>query len=197
MRNESFAVPSVPQPPGPPQLPPSSIQRNPAKRGISQGPGILPSPAQGSGSGVRSALPRPAGTFGSALPVPATRRSTRVPKVAKESAAGVKSVTTNVSSAVQTANVGVSEKKVVGLSALEASIVEKNLPVAPAAVSVSSENVTMERPKGKLGGAQRVNRNGDTKKVLGFYCFLMYRLKLPIVQLVLRHRHSLHYRKKN
>ena len=80
---------------------------------------------------------------------------------------GVKSVTTNVPSAVQTLNVGVSEKKA-AQSTLESLIVEKNLPVAPA-VSVSSENVTMERPKGKLGGAQRVNRNGDTKKVLGFY----------------------------
>ena len=31
-----------------------------------------------------------------------------------------------------------------------------------------TENVTMDRPKGKLGGAQRVNRNAttETKKVL-------------------------------
>lgn len=40
--------------------------------------------------------------------------------------------------------------------------------VAPPPPPPPIENVTMDRPKGKLGGAQRVNRNGstETKKVL-------------------------------
>ena len=34
------------------------------------------------------------------------------------------------------------------------------------------EHVTMDRRKGKLGGAQRVNRNGDNRKVRKFLRYI-------------------------
>ena len=166
MRNESFAVPAIPIPPGPPQLPPS-IQRNNNKRFISLNTSVPPSPAQPPPSVARSALPRPTGGFGSALPVRATRRSTRGANSAKIPPAGVKSAATNIATTSLAAqNIqSVPEKKTL-LNGYDAPPVNEKI-VAPAAVSdiPPPENVTMERPKGKLGGAQRVNRNGDNKKV--------------------------------
>jgi hypothetical protein len=155
VRNESFAVPIVPIPPGPPQLPPS-IQRNNTKR-FPLNTSVLPSPAQPPPSVVRSSLPRPSGVFGStSLPVPA-RRSTRQPKA---------SVTTPIvaptSKVNTTTNVGqhvvppVEKKDIAGS---EKHMSDVTHPV----------NVTMDRPKGKLGGAQRVNRNGDTTKKVPFF----------------------------
>jgi len=165
VRNESFAVPSLPVPPGPPQLPPPSIQRHNAKRFA---PVSQPSPAQPPPSVLKSALPRPTGTFGSALPVPATRRSTRV---AKETAVAGKKGISNVSKvgiATQAVPVVLPEKKTLP-TASEPVVVEKSVPVPPAPI-IPSENITIERPKGKLGGAQRVNPNAkpEPKKVVLF-----------------------------
>ena len=170
VRNESFAVAAIPIPPGPPQLPPS-IQRANNKRITSINTSVLPSPAKPPPSAVRSALPRPASAFGSALPVPATRRSTRGANPAKNPPAGVKSTTTNTATtslAVQNIQ-SVQEKKTL-LNGCDAPLVNEKI-VAPTAVPdiPHPENVTMERPKGKLGGAQRVNRNGDNKKVCPKY----------------------------
>ena len=159
VRNDSFAVPAVPVPPGPPQLPPS-IQRSNGKRFTSLNAGILPSPAA-PGSFGRSTLPRPPGTFGSGLPVPARRRSTR------DRTGGViqgpKSVPPPVTNApaVTQSQVVVLEKKTT-----DAVPVEKLLPppVIPETIP-HIENITIDRPKGKLGGAQRVNRNGELKRV--------------------------------
>jgi len=159
VRNDSFAVSAVPVPPGPPQLPPS-IQRSNGKRITSLNSGVLPSPAA-PGSFGRSTLPRPPGAFGSGLPVPAKRRSTR------DRTGGViqgpKAVpppVTNVSAVIQS-QVVVLERK-----ATDAVPVEKVLPppVIPETIP-HIENITIDRPKGKLGGAQRVNRNGEPKKV--------------------------------
>ena len=164
VRNESFAVPAIPVPPGPPQLPPS-IQRNNNKRFTSLNASVLPSPAQPPPSVARSALPRPAGASGSALPVPATRRSTRG-AAAKIPPVGVKSTVANVTTtSVALQNIQpVPEKKT--LNGCDApAINEKTVPPALVPDIPHPENVTMERPKGKLGGAQRVNRNGDNKKV--------------------------------
>jgi len=163
-RNESFAVPTVPIPPGPPQLPPTS-QRTQQKRATTS---VLPSPAQPPPSVVRSALPRPAGTFGSALPVP--RRSSRVPPP-KPALAGVKVATANAATGNVLVGSGLSEKKAVNGVDIAVPLTEKAAPplaiVPENVVPPPSENVTMDRPKGKLGGAQRVNRNGstETKKV--------------------------------
>ena len=181
LRNESFAIPTVPIPPGPPQLPPTS-QRTQQKRATAS---VLPSPAQPPPSIVRSALPRPAGSFGSGLPVPsATRRSSRVAPP-KPATVGVKVATTNAATGDRL--VGSSDKKSVNGVDNAVAVAEKTAPalvitvpetVAPAPPAPPAplpappppptENVTMDRPKGKLGGAQRVNRNGttETKKVL-------------------------------
>jgi hypothetical protein len=148
VRSETFAVPSLPVPPGPPQLPPS-IQRNNNKRFTS----VLPSPAQPPPSAIRSGLPRPAG-FGSTSTAAATRRSTRAPKVTEPT----KSIA-NVVSGIPAQPVIVPEKKVNGHDVVIEKIAVPVVETIPA-----PENVTMERPKGKLGGAQRVTRNGDNKK---------------------------------
>ena len=165
VRNESFAVPAIPIPPGPPQLPPS-IQRNNNKRFTSLNTSILPSPAQPPPSVARSALPRPAGGFGSALPVPATRRSTRSANPGKIPPAGVKSTANPTTTSIAAQNIQSALEKKTLLNGFDAHLVNEKI-VAPAAVPdiPHPENVTMERPKGKLGGAQRVNRNGDNKKV--------------------------------
>jgi hypothetical protein len=154
VRNELFAVPIVPAPPGPPQLPPS-IQRNNPKRFPLNG-SILPSPAQPPPSVVRSALPRPAArlTGNTTLPVP-TRRSAR--SAAPVNPPVSKSNVINTVSSVVSKDVG--------------PVPEKKVPEREERESVNPPNVTVDRPKGKLGGAQRVTRNGETtngetKKVL-------------------------------
>jgi hypothetical protein len=53
----------------------------------------------------------------------------------------------------------VPEKKVNGHD-----VVIEKIAVPVAETIPAPENVTMERPKGKLGGAQRVTRNEDNKK---------------------------------
>jgi hypothetical protein len=171
VRNESFAVPSIPVPPGPPQLPPSIQRNNNSKRFTGLGQSVLPSPAQPPPSVIRSSLPRPASVFGSALPVPATRRSTRVPKVAKEVGGVGKSVVTNATTTALPRQqvVAVPEKKGLLNGLDNAPAVSEKIIAPPAPVFenvVHSENVTMERPKGKLGGAQRVTRGAaENKKV--------------------------------
>jgi hypothetical protein len=166
-RNESFfAIPSIPVPPGPPQLSPS-IRRNNNKHLASTNTSFLPSPAQPTPSVGRSALPRPARAIGSTLPVPATRRSTRLPKTTQTPAVGVKSIATDVA-AITTAlqNVSVPEKKTLA-NGHDRVVGEKNVAIPTVPESVSHiENITIDRRKGKLGGAQRVNRNGSNQKVL-------------------------------
>lgn len=152
IRNETFAVPAVPVPPGPPQLPPSIQRGGPGKRFTSLNSGVLPSPAAGVRGG-RSSLPRPSSAFGSGLPVPATRRSTR---------GGSTGVQGKIAPAVPSAVPAVVPTPVV--------LPEKRTDVVPATPVLPEtfpqiENITIDRPKGKLGGAQRVNRNGDPKKV--------------------------------
>lgn len=162
VRNESFAVPAIPIPPGPPQLPPS-IQRN-NKRFTSLNTSVLPSPARPLPSVARSALPRPAGGFGGASSVPATRRSTRCANPAKTPPAAVKSTASNTATSLAAQNIqSVPEKKALLNGYDTPFVIEKNLASVPDIPN--PENVTMERPKGKLGGAQRVNRNGGSKKV--------------------------------
>jgi hypothetical protein len=147
VRTDAFAVPSVPVPPGPPL--PTSIQRK-NKRFTS----VLPSLAQPPPSVIRSGLPRPAG-FGSTSAAGGTRRSTRVPKVA-EIAKSIANVTV---SNIPPQPVIVPERKLNG----HEGVIEK--PAVPVADHIPvPENVTMDRPKGKLGGAQRVTRNGENKK---------------------------------
>jgi hypothetical protein len=147
VRTDAFAVPSVPVPPGPPL--PTSIQRK-NKRVTS----VLPSPAQPPPSVIRSGLPRPAG-FGSTSAAGGTRRSTRVPKVAEI----VKSIANVTVSNIPLQPVIVPERKLNG----HEGVIEK--PAVPVADHITvPENVTMDRPKGKLGGAQRVTRNGESKK---------------------------------
>lgn len=166
LRNESFAVPSIPVPPGPPQLSPS-IHRNNNKRLTSVNTSFIPSPAQPTPSVGKSALPRPARAIGSTLPVPATRRSTRVPKAVQTPFVGLKSVATNVA-AITTAlqNVSVPEKKALA-NGHDGAVGEKSVTIPAVPENAPNvDNVTVDRRKGKLGGAQRVNRNGDNKKVL-------------------------------
>ena len=159
-RNGSFAVHAVPAPPGPPQLPPTT-HRNNNRQANSQSTGPPSSAAQPS-SALRSVLPRPAGGFGSGLPVPATRRSTRVPKTSTLAAA-VKSAANAAGTNGLKQSAPVLEKKILnGHDASTAS--EKVVPPAVVDIVSQTENVTMERPKGKLGGAQRVNRNGEPTK---------------------------------
>lgn len=148
VRGETFAVPSLPVPPGPPQLPPS-IQRNNNKRFTS----VLPSPAQPPPSVIRSGLPRPAG-FGSTSTAAGTRRSTRLPKALEPP----KSIPNVAVSSIPLQAVLVPEKKLNGPEVVSEKF------TAPVVDVPAPENVTMERPKGKLGGAQRVNRNADVKK---------------------------------
>ena len=167
LRNESFAVPTIPVPPGPPQLPPTT-QRTQQKRFAAT---VLPSPAQPPPSVARSSLPRRAGTFGSALPVPsATRRSSRVPPPPKPAILGVKPASATNAATTSNGPVGtsLSEKKpVIGIDNAVAVIEKVAVPpvIVPESIAPPSltENVTMDRPKGKLGGAQRVNRNGSTE----------------------------------
>jgi hypothetical protein len=192
-RNESFAVPTIPVPPGPPQLPPTT-QRTQQKRFAAA---VLPSPAQPPPSVARSSLPRRAGTFGSALPVPsATRRSSRVPPPPKPAILGVKAASATNAGTTSNGTIGTSlsaKKAVDGIDNAVAVIEKVAVPpvVVPESIAPPSltENVTMDRPKGKLGGAQRVNRNGsttETKKVhsqnLRIY-LTSRRLKLRPVQL--------------
>lgn len=148
VRGETFAVPSLPVPPGPPQLPPS-IQRDNNKRFTS----VVPSPAQPPPSVIRSGLPRPAG-FGSTSTAAGTRRSTRLPKVPEPP----KSIPNVAVSSIPSQAVIIPEKKLNGPEVISEKF------TAPVVDVPAPDNVTMERPKGKLGGAQRVNRNGDTKK---------------------------------
>ena len=147
VRSETFAVPSLPVPPGPPQLPPS-IQRNNNKRFTS----VLPSPAQPPPSVIRSGLPRPAG-FGSTSTAAGTRRSTRLPKVPEPP----KSIANVAVSSIPSQPV-IPEKKPNGPEVVSEKFTALAVDIP------APDNVTMERPKGKLGGAQRVNRNGDAKK---------------------------------
>lgn len=194
VRNESFAVPSIPVPPGPPQLPPSTQRNNNSKRFTALGQSVLPSPAQPPPSVIRSSLPRPAGVFGSALPVPATRRSTRVPKVAKEvGVVGGKSVVAN--GAITTAlppqqAVPVPEKKALLNGHDNVPAVSEKIVAPPAPVLehiVPTENVTMERPKGKLGGAQRVTRGAaENKKVISIQS------KISVLTVLGRSLHTSH-----
>ena len=175
MRNDTFAVPTVPVAPGPPQLPPSqrhSSAKTATKR-FASGVTTLPSPAkQPPPSVTRSALPRLSSAFGSALPVPsATRRSTRVPSSSAKTSVSNKPIATTAATNVAVGNgiaqngvVAVDKKGVSGegiaMDKMEKAEVEK-VVVEPVIVS---ENVTLERPKGKLGGAQRVTRNGENNK---------------------------------
>jgi hypothetical protein len=178
VRNGSFAVPSIPVPP---QLPPSIQRNNNTKRFTSLGPSVLPSPAQPPPSVIRSALPRPAGGFGSALPVPATRRSTRLPQVAKEVGVAVKGTVANVAITTPLPQqiVPVPEKKIL-LNGHDAPSVSEKIIVPPVAVESipHTENVTMERPKGKLGGAQRVTRGAAENKKVYPICLLRMILTL-------------------
>lgn len=161
LRNESFAVPAIPVPPGPPQLPPS-IQRNNNKRFATLGTSVLPSPTQTTASIARSALPRRSGTFGSALPVPATRRSTRAPKTAKTPTVGVKSAVTNTATKGSIQSIQSNSENTTLLNGRDAAVITEKPIIPPPVENTQTENITMDRPKGKLGGAQRVNRNGDS-----------------------------------
>lgn len=157
LRNGSFAVHAMPVPPGPPQLPPTTHHNN-NRQANSQTPGppAQPPPV------LRSVLPRLGGGFGSGLPVPATRRSTRVPKTSNP-ATTVKSAPNVVRSNGLKQSAPMLEKKILnGHDAPTAS--EKVVPPTVADIVSQTENVTMERPKGKLGGAQRVNRNREPTK---------------------------------
>src|SRR5262249_29755888 len=82
-RKESFAVTSIPIPPGPPQLPPSA-QRENIKRFATPGRNAWAS-LQPPPSTTRSALPRPASNVGSVLPVTEPRRSARGHRAPTES----------------------------------------------------------------------------------------------------------------
>jgi hypothetical protein len=157
VRNEPFAIPSVPAPPGPPQLPPPSIPRNITKRFAAQS--VLPSPAQQPPGALKSALPRPAGKFTRALPVPATRRSSRVPKVVNDKDTAAKTSNTTIGFTTPAVSAALPEKKVAPVPSEMPVVVEKSAVLVPLPVPPPSENITIERPKGKLGGAQRVNPN--------------------------------------
>jgi hypothetical protein len=81
----------------------------------------------------------------------------------------VKSVVANVAITTPLPQqiVSVPEKKVL-LNGHDAPAVTEKIIVPPVAVESvpHTENVTMERPKGKLGGAQRVTRGAaENKKV--------------------------------
>jgi hypothetical protein len=53
------------------------------------------------------------------------------------------------------------------LNGHDATVISEKSIVPPAVENIhQTQNITMDRPKGKLGGAQRVNRNGDNKKVI-------------------------------
>jgi hypothetical protein len=160
LRNDTFAVPSLPVPAGPPQLPPSSLPRT---RKVGPLGGTEPPPSM-----RKSALPRPmVGRGTSSLPVPSVRRSTRGQKPGKATVVPTASL---VRETVKSGHATL-EKKVAGEVAIVAPPVVMNVPVVasvlekrPLAIEPiipSAENVTVDRRKNKLGGAQRVTRDGE------------------------------------
>jgi len=174
LRNDTFAVPSLPVPAGPPQLPPSSLQR---PRKNSAAAVLEPPPTM-----KKSALPRPTtGRISSALPVPMVRRSARTLQKPNLTTAG--QTTTVAPTAAPPKGVLIREAGKTGFAnaaverkAFEAAIVPA-LPSLPGVASVppaanmaekrsitvetnlfAVESVTVDRRKNKLGGAQRVTR---------------------------------------
>ena len=164
LRNDTIAVPSFPVPAGPPRLQPSSLQRH--NRRIGASTLIDPPP-----SIIKSALPRPATRITSSLPVPTVRRSARV--VQKPIPAPVRETAKSSLSSVGVEKKNVVEsitprpQPVVPTVPSLVTVPEKKVPVIETIPPVS-QNISVEKRKNKLGGAQRITRDGERVVPLNF-----------------------------